>query len=44
MGPKRAIHDVDGIETSPSCDEQPLNKGLADVAAADGYMLLVAHR
>lgn len=32
------------MESHPAFEERPLEKCLADVAAADGYVLLVAHR
>jgi formylglycine-generating enzyme required for sulfatase activity len=36
--------DVSSMETYPAFDERPLDKCLADVAAADVYVLLIAHR
>ena len=41
---EKAGYDVVGMETYAACDERPLQKCLADVAAADVYVLLVAHR
>jgi hypothetical protein len=37
-------YDVACMEKYPAFEERPLEKCLADVAATDGYVLLVAHR
>jgi formylglycine-generating enzyme required for sulfatase activity len=41
---ERAGYDVECMEKYPSFDERPLTYCLADVAAADVYVLLMAHR
>ena len=41
---EKASYDVACMEKYPAFDTRPLDKCLADVAAADGYVLLVAHR
>lgn len=41
---EKAQYDVGSMEKYPAFDERPLDKCLADVAAADAYVLLVAHR
>jgi formylglycine-generating enzyme required for sulfatase activity len=41
---EKADYAVASMETYPAFEERPLQKCLADVAAADGYVLLVAHR
>ncbi len=41
---ERAQYDVDAMEKYPAFDQRPLDKCLADVAAADVYVLLLAHR
>lgn len=41
---ERAQYDVECMEKYPAFDERPVDKCLADVAACDVYVLLVAHR
>ena len=41
---EKADYAVACMEAYPAFDERPLDKCLADVARADGYVLLVAHR
>lgn len=41
---EKAQYDVECMEKYPAFDERPLDKCLADVALADVYVLLLAHR
>ena len=41
---EKAQYDVECMEKYPAFDERPLDKCLADVAQADVYLLLIAHR
>lgn len=41
---EKAQYDVECMEKYPAFDERPLDKCLADVARADVYVLLLAHR
>jgi hypothetical protein len=41
---EKAQYDVECMEKYPAFDERPLAKCLADVAQADVYVLLLAHR
>ncbi len=41
---EKAQYDVESMEKYPAFDERPLDKCLADVARADVYVLVVAHR
>ena len=41
---EKAQYDVECMEKYPAFDERPLDKCLADVARADVYLLLLAHR
>jgi tetratricopeptide (TPR) repeat protein len=41
---ERAQYDVECMEKYPAFDARPVDKCLADVAACDVYVLLVAHR
>ena len=41
---EKAQYDVECMEKYPAFDERPLDKCLADVARADLYVLVVAHR
>lgn len=41
---ERAGYDVECMEKYPAFDERPLDKCLADVAACDIYVLILAHR
>jgi Domain of unknown function (DUF4062) len=41
---EKADYDVDCMERYPAFDERPLDRCLADVAACDAYILILAHR
>ncbi len=41
---EKARYDVECMETYTAFDERPLDRCLADVAATDVYVLLIAHR
>ena len=41
---EKTRYDVDCMEKYTAFDERPLDRCLADVAAADVYVLLIAHR
>ncbi len=41
---EKARYDVECMEKYTAFDEQPLDRCLADVAATDVYVLLIAHR
>ena len=41
---EKARYDVEGMEKYTAFDERPLARCLADVAATDVYVLLIAHR